>query len=133
MNVPNTNDEFRVTDLESDRGVQTNRYVLSLPHTIHLQCTYEETGRHRTLYFVAQPRTATQSTGYCYQSRDFDLGGADRPYADFQELLAEQDRVIVESQRPIELPLDLAQELQLPFDRVAIAYRRALARLAEAA
>jgi len=133
MTVPNTNDEFTVTDLRSERGRQTNTYVLTLPYTIHLQCTYHETGGHRTLYFVAQPRSATRSTGYCFQSRDFDLGGDDQAYADFQDLLAEQDRPIVESQVPVELPLELTAELQLPFDRVAIAYRRALLRLREAA
>ncbi len=129
MNVPNTNDEFAVTDVSGTRGTQTNTYVLSLPHTIWLQCTYRDTGSHRTLFFVAQPRTATESTGYCYQSRDFDLDGNDATYAEFQDLLAEQDRIIIESQLPRELPLDLADELHLPFDKVAIAYRRALRRI----
>jgi phenylpropionate dioxygenase-like ring-hydroxylating dioxygenase large terminal subunit len=129
MSVPNTNGEFAVTDLSGDRGTQTNTYVLTLPHVIWLQCTYHDSGSHRTLFFAAQPRTATESTGYCYQSRDFDLGGADQPYADFQDLLAEQDRAIIESQDPRELPLLLTEELHLPFDRVAIAYRRALRRL----
>jgi phenylpropionate dioxygenase-like ring-hydroxylating dioxygenase large terminal subunit len=129
MTVPNTNDEFAVTDLDTDLGLQTNTYVLTLPHTIHLQCTYHDTGGHRTLYFVVQPSSPTESTGFCYQSRDFDLEGADAPYAEFQDLLAEQDRPIVESQLPRELPLDPVAELQLPFDRVAIAYRRALSRL----
>jgi len=132
MNVPNTNDEFTVTDLTSERGVQTNTYVLTLPYTIHLQCHYAETGGNRTLFFVAQPNTETTSTGYCFQSRDFDLAGEDQPYADFQDLLAEQDRPIIESQVPAALPLELAAELQMPFDRVAIAYRRALLRLREA-
>jgi phenylpropionate dioxygenase-like ring-hydroxylating dioxygenase large terminal subunit len=129
MNVPNTNGEFAVTDVSGERGVQTNTYVLTLPHTIWLQCTYHDTGAHRTLFFASQPRTATESTGYCFQSRDFDLDGADQPYADFQDMLAEQDRPIVESQDPRELPLALTDELHLPFDRVAIAYRRALRRL----
>jgi phenylpropionate dioxygenase-like ring-hydroxylating dioxygenase large terminal subunit len=129
MNVPNTNTEFAVTDVAGDRGLQTNTYVLTLPHVIWLQCTYHDSGSHRTLYFAAQPRSATESTGYCYQSRDFDLDGEDQPYADFQEMLAEQDRPIVESQRPRELPLVPTDELHLPFDRVAIAYRRALRRL----
>jgi phenylpropionate dioxygenase-like ring-hydroxylating dioxygenase large terminal subunit len=129
MQVPNTNDKWAVTDLNGERGMQRNLYVLSLPHVIWLQCTYLDTGRHRTLYFAAQPHDATSSTGYCYQSRDFDLDGADQPYADFQALLAEQDRLVVESQRPEELPLDVSAELHLGFDRVAIAYRRALANL----
>lgn len=129
MGVPNTNDQFEVTKLEGERGQQTNTYVLSLPHAIWLQCTYLDTGAHRTLFFAAQPNSATESTGYCYQSRDYDLDLPDQPYADFQDLLAEQDRIIIESQHPEELPLDLTAEFQLPFDRVAIAYRRALRRL----
>ncbi len=129
MEVPNTNDRFAVTDVTGRRGLQTNRYVLTLPHTIWLQCTYHDTGAHRTLFFSAQPHSATSCTGYCFQSRDFDLDEPDEPYALFQQLLAEQDQPVVESQRPEELPVDLSAELHLPFDKVAIAYRRALASL----
>jgi phenylpropionate dioxygenase-like ring-hydroxylating dioxygenase large terminal subunit len=129
MQVPNTNDRYVVTDVQGERGLQTNVYVLTLPYTIHLACTYEETGTHRTLFFSVQPHGDGTVTGYCYQSRDFDLDGNDVDYAEFQELLAEQDRPIVESQVPAELPLGATDELQLPFDRVAIAYRRALAAL----
>lgn len=127
MEVPNTNQEFAVTDVSGSRGLQTNTYVLTLPHTIWLQCTYHDTGAHRTLFFSAQPNSDGRSTGFCYQSRDFALDDADEPYAAFQDLLAEQDRIVIESQRPAELPVDLSAELHLPFDRVAIAYRRALA------
>jgi phenylpropionate dioxygenase-like ring-hydroxylating dioxygenase large terminal subunit len=127
MTVPNTNSEFAVTDVSGELGMQTNTYVLSLPYAIHLQCTYTDNDTHRTLFFVAQPRSDEECTGYCFQSRDFDLGGADAPYAEFQEVLAEQDRPVVESQKPEELPLDLADELHLRFDRVAVAYRKALA------
>ena len=41
----------------------------------------------------------------------------------------EQDRAIVESQRPELLPLDLQAELHLRSDRVAIAYRTWLRQL----
>ena len=41
----------------------------------------------------------------------------------------EEDRVIVESQRPELLPLDLQAELHLRSDRVAIAYRQWLKQL----
>jgi len=129
MQVPNTNDRFAVTDVDGDRGIQTNTYVLTLPHTIWLQCTYSDTGAHRTLFFAARPDSATRSTGFCYQSRDFALDEDDAPYAAFQDLLAEQDRIVIESQRPEELPIDVSEELHLPFDRVAIAYRRGLAGL----
>ncbi len=131
MQVPNTNDRFAVTDVKGRRGVQTNRYVLTLPYAVHLQCTYEDTGAHRTLFFVAQPHGDGTCTGFCYQSRDFDLDGDDEPYARFQEVLAEQDRTVVESQVPGEVPLGPSEELHLPFDRVAVAYRRAMAALLE--
>lgn len=41
----------------------------------------------------------------------------------------EEDRVVVESQRPELLPLDLQEELHLRSDRVAIAYRSWLRQL----
>lgn len=126
MQVPNTNDTFAVTDLSGERGLQTNRYVLTLPFAIHLQCQYHDSDTHRTLFFAVQPIGPTRCTGYCYQSRDFELDAPDQPFADFQELLAEQDRPVVESQTPAELPLENLAELHLGFDRVAVAYRRAL-------
>jgi phenylpropionate dioxygenase-like ring-hydroxylating dioxygenase large terminal subunit len=91
MQVPNTNDQFSVTDLRGERGLQTNRYVLTLPYTIHLACTYEDTGSHRTLFFSVQPHGDGTCTGYCYQSRDFDLDGVDEDYAQFQEVVAGPD------------------------------------------
>jgi phenylpropionate dioxygenase-like ring-hydroxylating dioxygenase large terminal subunit len=42
----------------------------------------------------------------------------------FQDRVVEQDRVVVESQRPEMLPLDLQAELHLRSDRMAIAYRK---------
>jgi vanillate O-demethylase monooxygenase subunit len=129
MEVPNTNDEFAVTAVVGSRGLQTNTYVLSLPYTIHLACRYHDTGAHRTLFFSVQPHGDGTCTGYCYQSRDFDLAGEDEPYSAFQELLAEQDRPIVESQEPAEVPLEPRTELHLSFDRVAVAYRRAIGEL----
>jgi vanillate O-demethylase monooxygenase subunit len=129
MSVPNTDGEFAVTDVSGEFGLQTNTYVLTLPFTIHLRCLYHDTGTYRTLFFASQPRSSGESTGYCYQSRNFDLDQPDAPFAEFQEVLAAQDQPIVESQWPTEVPLGPTDELHLPFDRVAIAYRRALATL----
>jgi phenylpropionate dioxygenase-like ring-hydroxylating dioxygenase large terminal subunit len=42
----------------------------------------------------------------------------------FQDHVTEQDRIVVESQRPEFLPLDLQAELHLRSDRMAIAYRK---------
>ncbi len=42
----------------------------------------------------------------------------------FQDKVAAQDKLIVESQRPELLPLDLREELHLRSDLMAIAYRK---------
>ena len=40
-----------------------------------------------------------------------------------------EDQAIVEQQRPEWLPLDVGEEVHLPFDKISVAYRRALADL----
>ena len=50
-------------------------------------------------------------------------------YAEFEDKVWGPDRAIVEGQRPELLPLDLTEELHLPFDRFAVAYRRMLTEL----
>ena len=58
------------------------------------------------------------------------------PYAgkkknfELQDLLAEQDRVFVENQRPDELPLDLTEELHIKGpDAPALQYRKMMGEL----
>jgi phenylpropionate dioxygenase-like ring-hydroxylating dioxygenase large terminal subunit len=51
-------------------------------------------------------------------------GIPDAELVSFQDRVTEQDRIIVESQRPELLPLDLQAELHLRSDRMAIAYRK---------
>ena len=45
---------------------------------------------------------------------------------DFEDTIFEQDRVVVESQRPERVPFDVAAEMHLKFDAVAINYRKAM-------
>jgi phenylpropionate dioxygenase-like ring-hydroxylating dioxygenase large terminal subunit len=49
---------------------------------------------------------------------------SDAEFLKFQDHVSEQDRIVVESQRPELLPLDLQAELHLRSDRMAIAYRK---------
>ena len=57
-------------------------------------------------------------------SLNYGYGTADEEVVRFQDRVSEQDRVVVESQRPELLPLDLQAELHLRSDRMAIAYRK---------
>lgn len=128
MDVPQVA-EMGITAFDGTRGKQTNSYVVTAPYTIVLRSTYHDTGRSRYLLFSAQPLDDELTVGYCYQSRDFGHDLADAPFAEFQAILAEQDRPIVESQVPRSAPLRLTDELHMPFDRLTIAYRRLLAEL----
>jgi phenylpropionate dioxygenase-like ring-hydroxylating dioxygenase large terminal subunit len=50
-------------------------------------------------------------------------------FIQFQDRLIEQDRIMVENQKPELLPLDLQAELHLKCDRLSIAYRKRLREL----
>ena len=45
---------------------------------------------------------------------------------DFEDTIFDQDRRVVESQRPERVPFDLAAEMHLKFDAVAVDYRKAM-------
>ena len=83
---------------------------------------------HSVQYVTASPTRARQCQIWMIESRDHHLTDPIEPYIDFSRQLLEQDRQIVESQRPEMLPIDLTEELHLRGpDRVALTYRRLLA------
>ncbi len=61
---------------------------------------------------------------------DEDEDEDEEKYIQFQLEIAEQDRVVTESQKPEELPVDLSAELHIPgVDKVSLEYRRWLVEL----
>ena len=67
---------------------------------------------HRTRIF----QVYTDSTGY----PDFDTWTAEAL------IINAEDKPLVEGQRPIELPLDISEEISIPADRMSLEYRKAL-------
>ena len=67
---------------------------------------------------------ANQGRGYCIIGRNYDSEQPDRVLQEFEDTICGQDQRIVESQRPEQVPCDLASELHLKFDALSIAYRR---------
>jgi vanillate O-demethylase monooxygenase subunit len=61
--------------------------------------------------------------------RNYDTDQPGRVLQEFEDTIFGQDQVVVESQRPERVPFDLAAELHLKFDAVAVAYRKAMRRL----
>jgi phenylpropionate dioxygenase-like ring-hydroxylating dioxygenase large terminal subunit len=72
------------------------------------------------------PHDGVDSTAWMWMAMDYE---PPPDMLEYQDRIFEQDRPILESQRPELLPLDLQAELHLRSDRTAIAYRRWLRRL----
>jgi vanillate O-demethylase monooxygenase subunit len=102
-----------------------SRYELHLPYTIVLRLGWG--GEQGMVYFFAsQPTAPERCTGYVLIARNYNLEQPDSVLQDFENVIFNQDQRIVESQRPEIVPFDLADELHLRFDAVAVAYRRAM-------
>lgn len=105
--------------------MRRSRYELHLPYTLALRLGWG--GSKGMLYFFAvQPISEHQCAGYCIIGRNYDLDQPDSVLQEFENVIFNQDKTIVESQRPDQVPFDLAAELHLKFDAVAIHYRRAM-------
>ena len=102
-----------------------SRYELHLPYTIVLRLGWGGT-RGMVYFFVSQPISRKRCRGYCIIGRNYNLDEPDTVLQKFEDVIFGQDQRIVESQRPEQVPFDLADELHLKFDAVAINYRRAM-------
>lgn len=79
------------------------------------------------LTFIASPVDETRTRIYVFTARNHSLTKPDADFAAGFDTIMEQDRVIVESQHPEQVPVDLSEEMHLRYpDAAAIAYRRML-------
>ena len=101
------------------------RYQLHLPYTILLRLGWG--GEKGMVYFFSsQPVDEDHCIGYVTIARNYDREQPDSVLQDFEDTIFNQDRLVVESQRPERVPFDLAAEMHLKFDAVAINYRKAM-------
>jgi vanillate O-demethylase monooxygenase subunit len=123
--APNS-DDFPVFGNEvTEAPERRSRYQLVLPYTILLRLGWG--GEKGMVYFFAsQPIDHERCQGYVIIARNYDYEQPDSVLQEFEDTIFNQDRVVVESQRPERVPFDLAAEMHLKFDAVAINYRRAM-------
>jgi phenylpropionate dioxygenase-like ring-hydroxylating dioxygenase large terminal subunit len=123
--APNTDDFPVFANEEHERPVRRNRYQLHLPYTIVLRLGWG--GDEGMVYFFAsQPVAPDRCAGYLAIGRNYNFEQPDEVLVEFEDVIFGQDQRVVESQRPEQVPFDLAAELHLRFDAVAVAYRRAM-------
>lgn len=118
----------------------TRKYSLYAPFTLH-DCKIEADGSTSVLTLIAAPLDATTTHVYQFIARNHSgavamenkgLAQLESEVTSSVERIMAQDRAIVESQRPEEIPLDLKDELHLKVpDATGIAYRRLLARISD--
>ena len=123
--APNS-EEFPVFANEQTTAPERrSRYQLHVPYTIVLRLGWG--GRRGMVYFFAsQPVGDEACTGYLMIGRNYDQDQPVKVLQDFEDAIFEQDQRMVESQRPWKVPFDLAAEMHVKFDAVAVAYRRAM-------
>ena len=105
-------------------------YRLILPFLLMIQRWQPGGDERQTNIFLCSPVSKNETRFFRFMGRNFSGFRSDEELQQRHRLTFEQDRVIVESQRPQELPLDLAEELHLRGpDTPGIEYRRRLREL----
>jgi phenylpropionate dioxygenase-like ring-hydroxylating dioxygenase large terminal subunit len=123
--APNTDDFPVFSNAATEAPERRSRYQLHLPYTILLRLGWG--GEKGMVYFFSsQPVDADHCIGYVTIARNYDREQPDSVLQDFEDTIFNQDRLVVESQRPERVPFDLAAEMHLKFDAVAIEYRKAM-------
>jgi phenylpropionate dioxygenase-like ring-hydroxylating dioxygenase large terminal subunit len=123
---------------EYDDSLITRKYRVYIPFTLHDE-KMQRNGDISVVTIIATPRTSTTAEVYTFATRNHASAVALKGKDEVQDrdavraAVAEvfnQDRRIVESQRPEEIPTDLRDELHLKVpDANALMYRRLLSRI----
>ena len=96
-----------------------------LPFTATLVVHFPDNGRLRIMN-AASPMSARRTRMFAPIAKNFDIDQPDQDVFDFNLRIFEEDRRIVEVQKPENLPLDPRIEVNIAADRSSVAYRRGL-------
>ena len=113
--------------------VTRNVFVVTLPFTVHLNRQEPDKGHETIISMAVAPITPKLSTLYLWITRNHTREPEyDAMFRQFSEGVFSQDRRMVESQRPEEIPLDLRDEMHLKVpDAFSLVYRRLLSEFGE--
>lgn len=124
-----------------DDGHLLRSYLVEFPFIVHDRKSVVAAGKVKTwsdsddskpgdvttLSFIAAPVDETRTRIYVLVGRNHSLDRDDADFTGGFDAVMEQDRVIVETQRPEQIPTEIKEELHLRFpDAASIAYRRML-------
>ena len=97
-------------------------YEVTFPFATRLTLHYTNGLEH--ICDVASPLSAGRTQIFILKSRDHDQQQLLEEWYRFQDAINEEDRVMVESQRPVAIPLKRGAEWHLASDGFSVAYRK---------
>ncbi len=100
-------------------------FELYLPFTATLVVHFPDGGR-LCIMNAASPASALRTRMFSPIAKNFDTDQPAHEIFDFNLRIFEEDRAIVEAQKPENLPLDPRIEVNIAADRSSVAYRRGL-------
>src|ERR1700722_4959284 len=98
------------------------------PFTAKLTVFFPNGGKLHILN-AASPMSARETRVFVPICRNFDKNSPLQATLDFNHQVFAEDKEIVETQCPEELPIDLSEEVHIRADKSSIAYRQGLAKL----
>jgi phenylpropionate dioxygenase-like ring-hydroxylating dioxygenase large terminal subunit len=115
-----------VNRLKAD-SASIQRFTVILPLTLLIERRQPDGPEKQTNIYICTPLSDKETRFFRLSGRNYRDSLSDEELNKKHQTIFEQDRVIVESQRPEELPLDLAEELHLRGpDSAGLQYRKAL-------
>jgi phenylpropionate dioxygenase-like ring-hydroxylating dioxygenase large terminal subunit len=108
--------------------VWLRHFRVHMPFTATLTVHFPDDGR-LVIMNAASPLSARVTRLFVPIGRNFDKDLPVQQVYDFNRMIFEEDKAIVESQQPAWLPLDPLAEVHIMADRSSIAYRRALKKM----
>jgi vanillate O-demethylase monooxygenase subunit len=100
-------------------------YDLHLPLACRLTVDYGG-GRRHLIFDAPTPVSRRRTRIFFFIARNFDHHVPARQLLDWENAILAEDKPIVESQRPEELPVDLSEEFHIRSDRFATQFRSAM-------
>ncbi|HBR1770313.1 TPA: molybdenum cofactor-independent xanthine hydroxylase subunit HpxD, partial [Klebsiella quasipneumoniae subsp. similipneumoniae] len=117
------------SDFRAPEGFQWLRHFeMHLPFTATLTIHFPDDAK-LVIMNAASPVSSRVTRMFAPIARNFDLHVPVEDVHAFNLRVFEEDRLMVETQRPERLPLDLTLEAHIPADRSSIAYRRGLKKM----
>ena len=81
------------------------------------------------MLFAVSPISETESRVFAVLAQNYPSDTTDEAVREWEDTITAQDIPIVESQRPVRLPLDIGAEIHVRSERLAVAYRRYLSEI----